>query len=47
MELVKHKNADEVLKDSQVQERVAKLREEEASFLQSLKESRKPTVTSS
>jgi hypothetical protein len=41
MELVKHKSADEVLKDSQVQERVAKLREEEAAFLKSLKENSK------
>jgi hypothetical protein len=38
MELAKHKNADDVLKDSQVQERVAKLREEEDAFVQSLKE---------
>jgi len=38
MELAKHKSADDVLKDSQVQERVAKLREEEDAFLKSLKE---------
>jgi hypothetical protein len=41
MELVKHKNADDVLKDSQVQERVVKLRAEEAAFLESLKENSK------
>jgi hypothetical protein len=38
MSLVKSKSAEEVLKDPQVQERVAKLREEEDAFLKSLKE---------
>jgi hypothetical protein len=38
MNLVKTKSAEEVLKDPQVQERVAKLREEEDAFLKSLKE---------
>lgn len=37
MNLVKTKNAEEVLKDPQVQERVEKLREEEDAFLKSLK----------
>lgn len=41
MELAKHKNAEDVLKDSQVQERVAKLRAEEDAFLKSLKENSK------
>ncbi|MGA3038091.1 MAG: exopolyphosphatase [Vulcanimicrobiaceae bacterium] len=38
MELAKKQNAEEVLKDSQVQERVAKLRAEEEAFIKSLKE---------
>jgi hypothetical protein len=38
MDLVKTKSAEEVLKDSQVQERVVKLRAEEEAFLKSLKE---------
>lgn len=39
MELAKHKHPDEILKDSQVQERVAKLKAEERAFVASLKES--------
>ncbi|MBV8424959.1 MAG: exopolyphosphatase [Candidatus Eremiobacteraeota bacterium] len=39
MELAKNKNADDVLKDPQVQDRVSKLRSEEAEFIKSLKDS--------
>jgi len=41
MELAKQKNADDVLKDPQVQERVSKLRAEEDAFMKSLKENSK------
>ena len=41
MELAKKQNAEDVLRDSQVQERVAKLRAEEAAFLKSLQENSK------
>jgi len=37
MELAKHKGADEILKDSQVHDRVAKLQSEEQAFVESLK----------
>jgi len=39
MELAKNKNADDVLKDPQVQDRVSRLRSEEAEFMKSLKDS--------